>query len=113
MDGRTVYVSAPTYTYDANKNESVSWSEPEAVDDVLVAPNETADVDGTERFHGTRRQLKFAFPKGYSASLRGCRITVGGPFGGTYEVVGDPSPNMVENCPTRWWYTAVGARVDG
>ena len=112
MVGKKVTVRTPSYAYDANKNEVVSWTSVE-VDDVLIAPKSTADANGEDRTHGTRATVVFGFPKGFSASLRGCKVVCPAPFSGTWDIVGDPVPNIAENCPTRWWYTAEGVRADG
>lgn len=109
LRGTSVTVLTPTVTHDEHMEESVSW-EPTTVDNVLVAPGSTADVTESDRPHGTRADVTFGFPKTFSARLRGCRVRVGER---TYEVVGDPVPNMAENCPTQWWYTAEGVTVDG
>ena len=109
LRGTTVIVLTPTVAYDEHMEETVSW-EPATVDNVIVAPGSTADVTDSDRPHGTRADVTFGFPKTFSARLRGCHVVVGER---TYEVVGDPVPNMAENCPTEWWYTAEGVLVDG
>lgn len=107
--GTTVTVLTPAVSYDEHMEEIVSW-EPATVGNVIVAPGSTADVTDSDRPHGTRADVTLGFPKTFSARLRGCRVEVGER---TYEVIGDPVPNMAENCPTEWWYTAEGVLVDG
>jgi hypothetical protein len=109
LSGRTVTVLTPKTTYDEH-NEPVTEWEPTTVDNVLVAPGSTSDVTDASRPSGTRVDVTFGFPKTFSARLRGCRVEVGER---TYSIVGDPVPNMAENCPTEWWYTAEGVAVDG
>lgn len=109
LTGTTVTVLTPATSYDEHMEEVRTW-EPTTVDNVLVAPGSTADVTDTDRPSGTRVDVTFGFPKTFSARLRGCRVQVGER---TYDVIGDPVPNMAENCPTQWWYTAEGAVVDG
>lgn len=115
--GETVTVLTPKVTYDEHMEEVVSW-EREAVDDVLVAPGSTSDVEDTDRPHGTRASFSLGFPKTFSKPLRGCRVVVR-PVDGedealhTYSVIGDPQPNNMDNCPTSWWYTAEVEAVDG
>ena len=109
LRGTTVTVLTPTTTYDEH-NETVTEWERATVDNVLVAPGSTADVIESDRPHGTRADVTLGFPMTFSARLRGCRVEVGER---TYDVIGDPVPNMAENCPTQWWYTAEGVLVDG
>lgn len=112
MVGKTITVQRPSYSYDASKNEITTWKD-ESVENVLVAPVSAADIQELDRTHGTKARIRLGFPKTYSDSLRGCRIVPGDPFPGTYAVIGDPMPNMVENCPTEWWYTAEAEACDG
>lgn len=72
---------------------------PERVDDVLVAPGPTSDLDGS-RPDGVRVKWSLSFPKGYPATLRGARVIVrGGP---PCWVVGDPQHLTAANTPGRW-----------
>lgn len=109
LTGTTVTVLTPTVSHDEHMEEVHSWK-PTTVDNVLVAPGGTSDVTDTDRPSGTRVDVTLCFPKTFSARLRGCRVQVDGR---TYEVVGDPVPNMAGNCPTQWWYTAEAVAVDG
>lgn len=89
--GATDRFGLPTETY----------ATPETVDDVLVAPGAAADMEAA-RPDGVVVALTLHFPKGYTSSLRGCKVVVGAPYSGTYRVIGDPQPYMDENTPTRW-----------
>lgn len=107
----------PSVTYDEHMEEVETW-EREEVQNVLVAPGSTSDVEESARPDGTRAVFTLGFPKTFSKSLRGCRVVVRCPEGGnegehTYSVIGDPQPNTLENCPTKWWYTAEVEAVDG
>lgn len=73
----------------------------EVVGDVLVTPGPCSDMDAS-RPEGVVVALTLHFPKGYDSSLRGCSVRLGGPWGGTYRVIGDPQPYMDANTPTRW-----------
>lgn len=86
------------------------WS-PEVVDDVLVAPGPRADITDAERPEGTVVAWNLHFPKTYSGSLRGARVSVRG--GEPCKVVGDPQPYTLANTPTRWWMPAELERADG
>lgn len=107
--GETVTVLTPTTTYDEHMEEVTTW-ERETVEDVLVAPGSTSDVEDSVRPYGTRAVFTLGFPKTFSASLRGCHVVVRGT---EYAVIGDPQPNNMDNCPTPWWYTAEVEDVDG
>ena len=106
--GETVTVLRPVVAYDEHMDEVVMWEE-EAVENVLVAPSATSDLNQQERPHGTRASVSLHFPKGFSESLRGCRVKV---WGREYGIVGDPQPYR-SNCPTDWWYPAEAEAVDG
>lgn len=107
--GEAVTVLRPSVSYDEHMEEVVGWDE-EEVENVVVAPASTSDVDGDARPHGTLARLRLGFPKSFTAPLRGCRVSVRGT---EYAVIGDPQPNTAANCPTPWWYTAEVGDVDG
>lgn len=65
---------------------------------VIVVPGATADLDAS-RPEGVAVSYTLHFPKGFSGSLRGCRVKVRGEW---LSVVGDPKPYTPENCPTEW-----------
>lgn len=113
IQGESVTVLTPTYTYDEHMNEVEEWSE-QTVENVVVAPTSASassgDVSDTARPHGTKAILNLGFPKTFDASLRGCHVIVRGR---EYAVVGDPQPNTLANCPTPWWYSARVEAVDG
>ena len=110
IQGESVTVMTPEYTYDEHMNEIETWSE-QVVDNVVVAPTTTSStVSDTVRPHGTKAILNLGFPKTFDASLRGCHVVVRGR---EYAVVGDPQPNTAANCPTPWWLSASVEAVDG
>ena len=75
------------------------WTTRAVVDDVLVAPSSTTDLDGSTRPEGTRTTWVLHFPRTLTGSLRGCRVQVRGRL---MEVVGDPQPYSEALTPTRW-----------
>ena len=109
LHGEAVTVLTPSVTYDEHMEEVETW-EREEVQNVLVAPGSTSDVEGSARPDGTRAVFTLGFPKTFSKSLRGRRVEVRGTV---YSVIGDPQPNTLENCPTQWWYTAEVEAVNG
>ena len=109
ITGETVTVRTPVYSLDEHNEQVTRWVDTE-VENVVVAPGSTADVEDSTRPYGTRAAFTLGFPKTFVASLRGCRCVV---RGSEYAVIGDPHPNAEANCPTAWWYTAEVEAVDG
>ena len=81
------------------------------VDDVLVAPGPRQDVVESNRPDGVEVAFNLHFPKTFSESLRGARVSVRGQE--PLNVIGDPQPFTLANTPTRWWLPCEIARVDG
>ncbi|MBQ9020850.1 MAG: hypothetical protein IJ113_02385 [Eggerthellaceae bacterium] len=73
----------------------------ERVDNVLIAPGTTAELEAS-RPEGAVVAFTLHFPKGYSKSLEGCHVKLPAPWEGTYRVIGAPRPYMDANTPTRW-----------
>lgn len=109
MRGISVTVHRPETALDEAMEESTVWH-PERVENVLAAPAGTDALGGSDRPHGVKADIRFAFPKGYAGDLRGCRIEC---MGRVYSVVGDPVPALPELCPTDWNMTVEGVRADG
>ena len=83
--------------------------EREDVQNVVVAPGSTSDLDAS-RPEGVKVAYSLCFPKTYSGSLRGCSVEVRGE---EYAVVGDPKRYMPENTPGDWNLTCEVGRADG
>ena len=99
ISGRTVTVLRPSAaTADRFGNEVPGAAVPETVDNVLVSSGPTDDLEASRR-EGVVVALTLHFPKGYTESLRGCSVALTGEYEGTYRVIGDRAPYMVENCP--------------
>ena len=107
--GETVTVRTPTISYDEHMEEVEMWEET-TVPNVVVTPGATSDVLDSTRPDGTRVAFTLGFPKTFTASLRGCRVTVRGI---ECAVIGDPQSYAAENTPGPWNYTAEVERVDG
>ncbi|MBQ9005358.1 MAG: hypothetical protein IJ092_03175 [Atopobiaceae bacterium] len=60
--------------------------------EVVPAPATGADVEASNRPDGTRADLTLHFPECCDVALRGCRVMLGAPYGGPYEVIGNPMP---------------------
>ena len=80
-----------------------------AVDNVVVCPGATADLDST-RPNGVTVAYTLCFPKGADVSLRGATVNVRGD---DYEVVGDPKRYAEANTPGPWNLTCEVTRTDG
>lgn len=98
-------VSVTVYTpsegeLDRFGNSTISY-ESQTVDNVLVAPGATADLEAA-RPEGATVSYTLHFPKTFSGSLEGALIALPDPWEGTYRVVGSPGQYMDENTPTQW-----------
>lgn len=102
MRGISVTVLRPSApTTDRLGNEVPGEPAREVVENVLVAPGATEDMEAS-RPDGVTVALTLHFPKTYTASLRGCSVELAAPWAGTYRVVGDPRPYMDGNTPAPW-----------
>ena len=95
----TVTVKTPTISYDASKNESVSWSE-QTVSGVLFGRPSTEDLNETARYNGVEIAYTVAFPKEFTGNLRGCKVVRSD--GESFDVLGDPRAVDASLCPTPW-----------
>ena len=102
IKGRSVTVLTPAVASTDRFGEPV-YGEPveQTVDNVLISPGATADLDAT-RPDGVTVALSLHFPKTFSGDLRGCSVVLDGVFAGTYRVIGEPMPYQDENTPTQW-----------
>lgn len=116
LAGERVTVWRPSTTYDERMDPVTTW-EPETVENVLFGRPSTEDVDEAMRQFGVRVQYALGIPKGYTASLRGCKVTrerdSGMDHPPEYVVAGDPAPLPPELCPTPWNREALVGWVDG
>ena len=71
------------------------------VDNVLVSPGATEDLEAT-RPDGVTVAYTLHFPKSFCSPLRGCIVELPAPWAGTYRVIGDPHPYIDANTPTKW-----------
>lgn len=91
------------------------------VDDVLIVPGDSSDLNGSIRPEGDRTVYTLHFPKTFPESvtgipsfrlksLKGARVRVRGEF---FRVIGDPKPYMDVNTPTRWNFPVRVEAVNG
>ena len=73
----------------------------ESVDNVLVSPGGTQDLEAS-RPEGVSVDYTLHFPKGYEQPLEGCDITLPAPWSCTCHVIGNPTPYIDANTPTQW-----------
>ncbi len=99
---------------DSFGNDVEAYAAAQAVDNVLIVPGACAELDST-RPEGVRVAYTLHFPKGWTADMRGARVTLPAPFDGMgkYRVVGSPAPYMDANCPTPWHMAAEVEAIDG
>lgn len=107
--GETVTVIRPVVTHDELGEPVEDEPTRETVENVLVAPGSTVDMDET-RPQGVSVVFTLHFPKGYGKPLRGCSVEVRGV---AYEVVGDPQPYTEANVPGPWSMPVEVTRHDG
>lgn len=101
MLGVSVTVKSPTEGQpDRFGNATYAYTS-KTVDDVLVAPGATSDLEAS-RPEGVTVAYTLHFPKTFTGSLEGCIVTLPVPWAGDYRVVGDPHPYIDANTPTRW-----------
>lgn len=96
----TVWRPVARETDPFGNEDPVEW-EPETVENVLVSPGATKELDAA-RPEGAEVALTLHFPKGYVEILRGCRVELTGPWAGEYRVIGDPLPYIDADTPTAW-----------
>lgn len=100
IQGETVQISRPTIAYtDAYGEANMEWHLAENVENVLVAPGSTADLEPGMHPDGDTTLLALHFPKSFTEDLRGTRVFVRGK---TWEVIGDPQPYTDQNVPGAW-----------
>lgn len=100
--GVTVTVKRPTEGEPDRFNNPTKGADViEVVDDVLVSPGGTADIEAA-RPEGVTVDYTLHFPKGYGSSLEGCSVVLPAPWSCTCRVIGDPRPYIDANTPTRW-----------
>lgn len=74
LRGEGVTIWRPTTTYDSAYDPVDTWT-PEHVDNVLWGRPTTEQADATMRAFGVDVAYVLGIPKGYTESLRGCRVT--------------------------------------
>ena len=79
------------------------------VDNVVVCPGATADLDST-RPNGVTVAYTLCFPKTFTGELKGCAVEVRGE---RFRVVGGPQRHTEANTPGPWNLTVEVTRTDG
>lgn len=112
IKGVTVTVKAPTSSdVDRFGNAVYTFAE-STVDNVLVSPGMTADLEAA-RPEGVTVAFTLHFPKTFTGDLQGCLIVLPAPWAGTYKVVGAPGQYIDANTPTNWHMPVEVERSDG
>lgn len=110
IQGETVVVVRPTVTYDGLGEPSYGDDRREYIEDVVVYPGPTSDLDAS-RPQGAKVAYTLCIPKSYAGgSLKGLSVEVRGR---TYRVVGDPQRYTAANTPWDWDLTAEVEDVEG
>lgn len=84
---------------DVYRVPSIEWRDQTVIENVLIAPSGTADLEPGMHPDGDSVTLTLHFPKTFTGSLRSCRVAVRGVM---YQVVGDPQPYTDQNVPGAW-----------
>ena len=101
MEGTKVTVTRRVQSGTDGFNMPVYEEETETVEDCLVCPGATSDLD-EGRPEGAQVAYTVDFPATYTESLKGCGLVIPAiDEDETFEVIGDPRP-VPHNCPTRW-----------
>lgn len=98
--GETVFVISKDHSRVDEFGEPIMTETSTMVDDVLVAPAATLDVDGSIRPDGKKVAYRLHFPKTFFEDLTGCDVMVRGE---RFAVIGTPRPLTLANTPTQWW----------
>ena len=102
IKGVTVSVKIPSsWITDRFNNAVVDEYQTISVDDVLIVPGATEDLEAS-RPEGVSVAFTLHFPKTFNESLEGALVYLPAPFSGTYRVIGNPKPFMDANTPTPW-----------
>ena len=116
ISGETVTVRNAAHSLDELGEPAGEAVTETAVDNVVVCPGATADLDST-RPNGVTVAFTLCFPKGADVSLKDATVTVRGT---DYKVVGDPKrytarplgPHL-RGDPNRWLGRSARSRSSG
>lgn len=103
IKGETIVIMTPTYgAADALGNKTVTGYTSSTVDDAVIGPPSTADLEAGRPL-GVTVAYTVHVPPAAPASLEGCLIQLPADYGGgTYRVVGAPGFYAEANMPPRW-----------
>ena len=107
LKGETVTVIRTYKTYE--DGYPVVKEATDIVENALVHPGITSDLNEGNRPDGVTVAFTVGFPKTYQQDLRGAFVVIDGR---RYSVVGDPQP-CCENCPTAWNRNVEVSAVEG
>lgn len=113
IHGETVSVALREFgAVDEYGNDAEAYSEPFEVENVLVGRPDSRDRIEDGQPYAVESDIRFCFPKGFSADLRGALVT---RKGAVYKVVGEPMEYTEENLPPLlpWNIRAEAVRRDG
>lgn len=99
MIGETVTVRLPSGSEaDEGGNLIPVWSD-QQVDNVLVAPGQSADVNDSNRPDGVQAVYELHFPKSFTGNVANAHVVVRGE---EFMVMGDPRPYTDSLTPGSW-----------
>ncbi len=109
IKGEAVTVRRTSVEYDALGEPTGETAADTVIENVVVAPGATSDLDST-RPNGVRIAFTLCFPKGAGADLKDATVIVRGI---ACKVAGDPQRYASENTPGEWDTTVEVTRTDG
>ncbi len=109
IHGEAVTVTRETVTYDELGEPTATEAVTETVENVVVSPGATSDLDST-RPNGVTVAFTLHFPKTYAGDLKDAVVGVRGT---ACKVAGDPQRYAERDTPGDWNMTVEVTRTDG
>ncbi len=109
INGEAVTVTRTTVTYDELGEPTYTEAVTETVENVVVSPGATSDLDST-RPNGVTVAFTLCFPKTYAGDLKDAVVGVRGI---ACKAVGDPQRYAEADTPGEWNMTVEVTRTDG
>ena len=111
IQGETITVLKPVPgPIDAFGSYAPRWETETTIENALIAPGNTADLEPGLRADGDSTTITVHILKTYTGSLRGKRFQIRGEL---YDIIGDPIPYQSENVPGPWNRPVQARRVEG
>lgn len=111
LRGVTVEIEYATVFNTPEGDSETSYSEPERVDNVLVAMPTVADASSTRDLYGENVDVELYMPRSWLfRDVKDARIRL--PDGRLVEVLGDYYPALTSARPTEWFLRVYARRIN-